>query len=224
MKLKKIASLMLAGIMAVSMLAGCKSGDNNNNDDNTEVTPTVSNAVSVMNGAQDSVKFESSADYDAALAAAAKKADHTSVKNATYNISIVNSGDVFKELGKKLAVDANLTGVKSSIWFSTLGSAAAGKSVTKTGLWIVDADGLTEKAALEQVAATMKGKDTDQNKEKYPETVTLTGASAGTYEATYTGNVSIVAVNTSDKGENATAYYIAVSVTQTLARDAQTNV
>ena len=26
MKLKKIASLMLAGIMAVSMLAGCKSG------------------------------------------------------------------------------------------------------------------------------------------------------------------------------------------------------
>ena len=36
MKLKKIASLMLAGIMAVSMLAGCKSGtpDPNPNEDN----------------------------------------------------------------------------------------------------------------------------------------------------------------------------------------------
>ena len=32
MKLKKIASLMLAGIMAVSMLAGCKSGSSNNSN------------------------------------------------------------------------------------------------------------------------------------------------------------------------------------------------
>ena len=31
MKLKKIASLALAGIMAVSMLAGCKDGGNGNN-------------------------------------------------------------------------------------------------------------------------------------------------------------------------------------------------
>ena len=30
MKLKKIASLALAGIMAVSMLAGCKDGGNGN--------------------------------------------------------------------------------------------------------------------------------------------------------------------------------------------------
>ena len=30
MKLKKIASLALAGIMAVSMLAGCKDGNNGN--------------------------------------------------------------------------------------------------------------------------------------------------------------------------------------------------
>ena len=36
MKLKKIASLMLAGVMAVSMLAGCSNGNNggNNGGDN----------------------------------------------------------------------------------------------------------------------------------------------------------------------------------------------
>ena len=41
MKLKKIASLMLAGVMAVSMLAGCSDNGNtpdNNEDDNQIVT------------------------------------------------------------------------------------------------------------------------------------------------------------------------------------------
>ena len=39
MKLKKIASLMLAGIMAVSMLAGCKTGDSSSSS-SSEVVPT----------------------------------------------------------------------------------------------------------------------------------------------------------------------------------------
>ena len=39
MKLKKIASLMLAGIMAVSMLAGCKSGSNNGGANQTPDEP-----------------------------------------------------------------------------------------------------------------------------------------------------------------------------------------
>ena len=43
MKLKKIASLMLAGVMAVSMLAGCsgKGNDSNNNGNNTTVDTSV---------------------------------------------------------------------------------------------------------------------------------------------------------------------------------------
>ena len=44
MKLKKIASMMLAGVMAVSMLAGCSGntiGDNTNGDDNTNTTPAA---------------------------------------------------------------------------------------------------------------------------------------------------------------------------------------
>ena len=220
MKLKKIASLMLAGVMAVSMLAGC-SGDGNKeeNGGNTEVKPTTSNAVTVMNDAQSAVKFEANSDFDAALAAAAKKAAHEDVKKAEYKMTAVKSGDVYNELAKKLSVDAGLD--EADIYFNAVGDGAAvgSKTYNVAGLWIVEADGLTEKAALEQVAESMKGKV--GSNEKYPETVTL---SDGTYAATYTGNVSIVTVNTSDKGETATAYYIAVSVTQTLARDAQTNV
>ena len=225
MKLKKIASLMLAGVMAVSMLTACGEGTKED-EGNTEVKPTASNAVTIMNDAQSAVKFEADADFDAALAAAAKKAAHANVTTATYTATAVykNSNDsVYNELVKKLDVDAGLVESNANdIFFNAVvdGAKEGGKSATLTGLWKVEANGLTEKAALEQIASNMKGKAANGN-EKYPATVTLSGK---TYAASYTGNVSIVTVNTSDKGETATAYYIAVSVTQTLARDAQTNV
>lgn len=51
MKLKKIASLALAGIMAVSMLAGC-SGKGNENPGNDDPTPTASGIAAVLNDMQ----------------------------------------------------------------------------------------------------------------------------------------------------------------------------
>ena len=48
MKLKKIASLMLAGIMAVSMLAACGEASNNGTDPETPVVP-VTGAAAVVN-------------------------------------------------------------------------------------------------------------------------------------------------------------------------------
>ena len=49
MKLKKIASLALAGVMAVSMLTACGgSTTNNTDDDSSSSQPTVSNASNVM--------------------------------------------------------------------------------------------------------------------------------------------------------------------------------
>ena len=49
MKLKKIASLALAGVMAVSMLTACgDSTTNNTGDDSSSSQPTVSNASNVM--------------------------------------------------------------------------------------------------------------------------------------------------------------------------------
>ena len=72
MKLKKIASLMLAGIMAVSMLAGCKSGttDDNKQEDTNNVT-AGSQIVTMLNDAiapnKAGIKFTSDAELDAAL-------------------------------------------------------------------------------------------------------------------------------------------------------------
>ena len=58
MKLKKIASLALAGVMAVSMLAGCSNGsnggnaNNNNDDNNSTVVPATSAVVDAVNKGQ----------------------------------------------------------------------------------------------------------------------------------------------------------------------------
>ena len=51
MKLKKIASLMLAGIMAVSMLAGCKGESNSNSTPNQPETPVSTGIVASVEGA-----------------------------------------------------------------------------------------------------------------------------------------------------------------------------
>ena len=70
MKLKKIVSLALAGILAVSMLAGC---GNNSDSNNNNVVPTPSTSiVDAVNNGQDAsnkvkVTFTSDADLQDAL-------------------------------------------------------------------------------------------------------------------------------------------------------------
>ena len=54
MKLKKIASLALAGVMAVSMLAGCKGNDSSTGNQGTVVVPTTSDIVTALNNGQTS--------------------------------------------------------------------------------------------------------------------------------------------------------------------------
>ena len=48
MKLKKIASLALAGIMAVSMLAGCGEGTNQEDPSSSGQVPTTTNVVTSL--------------------------------------------------------------------------------------------------------------------------------------------------------------------------------
>ena len=83
MKLKKIASLMLAGVMAVSMLAGCQNGSNggNNGDgegdgENNGVVSGISSAISTavkadVTGIDTNVKFSDDSALDENLKYAA---------------------------------------------------------------------------------------------------------------------------------------------------------
>ena len=54
MKLKKIASLMLAGVMAVSMLAGCQTTSNGNDQPTQPEEPTTNNVVAAIQNGIDS--------------------------------------------------------------------------------------------------------------------------------------------------------------------------
>ena len=69
MKLKKIASLMLAGVMAVSMLAGCSGNSNNNSNSNNNQNENTntSSMVAAVNDAQDKIDFTAGASITDAL-------------------------------------------------------------------------------------------------------------------------------------------------------------
>ena len=86
MKLKKIASLMLAGIMAVSMLAGCKSGTPNPNPGEGEGEGNTATGYSATLGdkVSDDVK---KLDYITFADSAAAKA---ALEDAVGNLGLVN--------------------------------------------------------------------------------------------------------------------------------------
>ena len=98
MKLKKIASLMLAGIMAVSMLAGCKSGTPNPNPGEGEGEGNTATGYSATLGdkVSDAVKelgyitFADSAAAKAALEDAVRNLGLVSGANAVLPETLIN--------------------------------------------------------------------------------------------------------------------------------------
>ena len=94
MKLKKIASLMLAGVMAASMLAGCQTTSNNDNNENPNV-PVVTDGVSAdvkaraeANGVviPEYVTFADDTDLDTALTYAVQYAGVKEVADGYINV------------------------------------------------------------------------------------------------------------------------------------------
>ena len=82
MKLKKIASLALAGIMAVSMLAGCSNGNSNSGNTEEPVAPStgVSAKVQSLLKNDDLITLSDNATYSSYLDAALKKADFSAAE------------------------------------------------------------------------------------------------------------------------------------------------
>ena len=81
MKLKKIASLMLAGVMAISMLAGCS---NNGNNNAASEVPTDTSLAAAMNAEQDEdADVVLNFTYDSSIEAMMRKALEIYGTNAT---------------------------------------------------------------------------------------------------------------------------------------------
>ena len=94
MKLKKIASLMLAGVMAVSMLAGCATANVEPEQPEKPETPATSAAADALyseltGSAKEKVTAVADADLDSAL-------DNAVAKYWNYG-SMINHTDVFQD-------------------------------------------------------------------------------------------------------------------------------
>ena len=219
MKLKKIASLALAGVMAVSMLAGCagKTPETGNEGG----AATTSSIVTVVNDAQDVATFTSDAKLEEALQKAVELAGDTALdKIETYftNLSGVKSYSV-KEFNSGIANWQNTEGLLKAS--SDNAKSENVKNLVKT--YEVDGKtftyctvsgivGMNEAAAKKIIANEIADLVEAQPTTTYKEGTT----SEGDYylDYTYDGTVSMVS-DTDDLG--VTTYYYVVVLNQNVS-------
>ena len=229
MKLKKIASLMLAGVMAVSMLAGCNTasnGGNNEGEGEGEGTTTTGYSVtfgdkveklsSVVKG-MDYVTFADNANDQAALEDALNNAGAVSIFVGTLpadvqyleNDDVINMVDDFEDAAK-----LNRYGINNGQGVVFNGVSTINRTTKVGSIYYVDGTVSMDKA-LNQLAADLHeffetlqkdSVDTNDNKE--------------TYDFDYTISVSVVN-KTSDVIDwyNGSVNVIAVTVTRTATAD-----
>ena len=212
MKLKKIASLMLAGVMAVSMLAGCNGKtEEKPGEDVPEVTP-ITGAASVINSQldnkKDQIKFDNDAELEKLLTqwcdANLKKPsdldtyqDNTVAINTT-NVNGYNDGEPVAKWAKDL-YGADGVGIASVI------KNANTSKKTALEVFIMSGKLLTEENALRLI-----GQYVDSASVVLPK-----DGNGGDTSYSYTG--SVAAVNAQTKGKTENVWVIGITVTQTPA-------
>ena len=210
MKLKKIVSLALAGVMAVSMLAGCaNNGGNGGNDSGKEpVTQPATGVAAAFNDAQSStnkakVVFSNDASIDAALSQAVKTAgqgaDYDVVGTyVSYATGIVDTG-LWIEDGKDDNTSKSADGATATV-------AYCGKMNSVTDkVW-------SEDAAVTKVATALDEAIAGFIDTTYSETDPKTQEGDTYYDYSYTGTASMVKV---DNTTGTTDYYFFITITQT---------
>ena len=223
MKLKKIASLMLAGVMAVSMLTACDTtsndGDDNQGDDNIVIPVDDSLATAVNNELSAAVKntlpITADSNLEAALKAVASKIATEDLKD---NLFIVSSDakDVRHLMG--LDDDASLTTglggyvsadpIYKAGWDWKYFSDAATSVKTTVDLIVYDG-ALTEEGLAHAVAKDLKDLiDRDRMPNDGHDWV-----NAKEYDYDYTAN--IVSVKIDDMRGDNSHYVVALKVVQT---------
>ena len=212
MKLKKIASLALAGIMAVSMLAGCKDGTSQEDPSSSSQVPTTSNAAEYANYMLSDMEkaifaFNSSSTLNEALNASAGNVDKLNDNDVE---SIYSNGTgVYTKLNDELT-DARAELVKK---FS-------GKSVVDNFITVPTLDGdrvtvnlygvsgkVTEEEAVKSAVNKFIADVGAVNNTNYP-------AHSGNFNCEYTAEISTLKV-ASRQHPDKSAWTVAIVVTQT---------
>ena len=211
MKLKKIASLMLAGVMAVSMLAGCATASNNGDDGEGEGEGQVStsNSSSILHDAMvGNARKMTTPTASSALDTALKNAVDTYFQNTEY-INIINFDSVGDVDGKMYDALVKAMDAEKNINPDLYAAANNSKVTTVVKLYAAEAS-ISDTYALEKVADEIQGSVAG-----LPET-----SANGEWNYTYTISASIVTKPVTSsivEGVTGGVKYIAVAVTQTPA-------
>ena len=225
MKLKKIASLALAGVMALSMLAGCATTSNEPEDptDEPTVTPSSSNAQMMVDNmskdAQNKVSAVANSDLTAALQSA--------VEDYFSNADVVKYGKVFEipAYGYGWDADARDTDIgealvgKLNAFTDVIGDLNASNMAQKTdALTAVEVYGVngsvTDKDVLEQLGHKITESVENLNTE-YNYNVSGSQHVQQYIDYDYEVSVSIVTADGRVWGIEDTVKFVAVAVTRT---------
>ena len=214
MKLKKIASLALAGVMAVSMLTACNTASNGNTNDNDDVivNPAPTSIVTAVNNGQSAtnkvkIDFTSDASLDAALSSAVKSVGDIGLRPEMVALMQELTGEKvgINEVNQKTGWKEDIiNGVITRGW--KLDTSVDGKVVTDMEVMYIP--GLTEEAALKRAAAKID----EQVANLVDTTYNMVEADEKYTDYSYTGTVSMVSAQTV---AGTTNYYVAYTITQT---------
>ena len=231
MKLKKIASLMLAGVMAVSMLAGCSDKGNtpDNNEDDNQIVTTGNAATYATDALSEDLKeyitVSSSSTLDGWVKDIATDTskfgsddieyDYNNIFNAVGITGVGHLSGLRNELKKKV-VDSNVVYVEG-ISDSFAAAPTDNKNVRTSSLMYVMSGMLDEKAAIESVVTYLTG-----NSANCPKTI-VNGTGVNTHNCEYDVEVSAVKV-TNDSLSGESAWVIGIVITQTATEVANVQV
>ena len=227
MKLKKIASLMLAGIMAVSMLTACDTASNNEDDNQGEdniVVPVDDSLAAAVNSelstaVKNTLPITADANLEAALKKVSDKIDTDHLNNNTF-ITSSDTEDVRHLMG--LSDDASLTSTQNKGYLQPLASVNqyentwkfftdVNSAKTTVDLIVYDGD-LTEEGLAHEVAEDLKYLI---NHNRMPNDGVVDEGVAGDvqYDYDYAANISSVKIDDM-RGDNS-HYVVALKVVQT---------
>ncbi len=225
MKLKKIASLMLAGVMAVSMLAGCNttSADPEPTPD-PDPTPATGYSVEMASNLSDAAKkdyiaFEDNADDLAALEDALGNMSWTTTAGYTALPKVVTPVNGWNAVDTAVVVDDFVTALdieNKALTYGTMRNELvsfkdlnAAETVKYGLLYVVDGTTVDENKALKQVAGEIESLLEQLPNVNVSDTVTT----RYTYDYTVSVSVANKALDVID-WYNGSANFIAVTVTR----------
>ena len=207
MKLKKIASLALAGIMAVSMLAGCGDNANGGNNNNGGETNTATGVAAAFNEAQIAgnavkVEFTNSSALNSYLAEAVKRAGQKAA-NTTVETELNYVSGIADKVPASLRAFANESTDNDNL---EDGMKIVQVDVYKAGV----NEALNEAAAVKYAANKVNEAVAALDADNY---VKNSGVGSTYYKYGYTGEASMVSVVNND---GTTDYYFVTVITQTI--------